>query len=60
MPVIRDVVILFPGQGSQSPGMARDLVEAYPAARHVLDEADRVLGVSLSGLMFAGPEAART
>lgn len=46
---------LFPGQGSQSVGMGRSLAEAYPAARRVFDEADRVLGFALSALCFDGP-----
>lgn len=50
-----NVVLLFPGQGSQKPGMAKDLADAFPAARAVLDAADRALGVSLSSLMFDGP-----
>ena len=45
------LAFLFPGQGSQAPGMAADLYE-IPAARDVLDEADRVLGFSLTDLMF--------
>jgi [acyl-carrier-protein] S-malonyltransferase len=48
---------LFPGQGSQHVGMARELAEAYPAARAALEEADAVLGFALSRLMFDGPEA---
>jgi len=48
--------LLFPGQGSQFVGMARDLHERFPEARHVLDEADRVLGFPLTRLMFEGPE----
>jgi [acyl-carrier-protein] S-malonyltransferase len=43
---------LFPGQGSQAPGMGADLFEASPEARALLDEADAVLGVSLTSLMF--------
>jgi [acyl-carrier-protein] S-malonyltransferase len=50
-----DVVLLFPGQGSQKPGMGKDLAEAFPAARAVFDAADRALGVPLSTLMFEGP-----
>ena len=42
---------LFPGQGSQAPGMAADLYE-IPEARALLDEADDVLGFSLTELMF--------
>lgn len=50
-----ELVLLFPGQGSQKPGMAQDLVTAFPAARAVFDEVDAALGVPLSRLCFAGP-----
>jgi len=47
---------LFPGQGSQSVGMGRDLYENFPTARAIFDEADEALGFSLSKLIFEGPE----
>jgi [acyl-carrier-protein] S-malonyltransferase len=47
---------LFPGQGSQTVGMGRDLYDNYPAARAVFDEADATLGFPLSKLIFQGPE----
>lgn len=47
---------LFPGQGSQFAGMGKTLAESYPAARLVFEEADDVLGFSLSNLCFEGPE----
>jgi [acyl-carrier-protein] S-malonyltransferase len=47
--------LLFPGQGSQKPGMAKDLVEAFPAAREVFERADTALGAKLSTLCFDGP-----
>jgi [acyl-carrier-protein] S-malonyltransferase len=50
-----DVVLLFPGQGSQKPGMGKDLAEAYPAARDVFARADEALGAPLSTLCFEGP-----
>src|SRR5690606_7046165 len=50
-------VLLFPGQGSQKPGMAQDLSESYPAAREVLMRGDESLGVSMSSLLFNGPES---
>ena len=49
-----DVVLLFPGQGSQKPGMAKDLVEAFPSAKDVFERADAALGFSLSTLCFDG------
>lgn len=50
-----DIVLLFPGQGSQKPGMAKDLVEARPAARELFAGIDRALGFPLSTLCFEGP-----
>lgn len=50
-----DVVALFPGQGSQKPGMGKDLAEAFPAARDAFGRADAALGESLAGLCFEGP-----
>jgi len=47
---------VFPGQGSQTVGMGRDWAEAFPRARAVFDEADRVLGFPLSTLCWEGPE----
>jgi [acyl-carrier-protein] S-malonyltransferase len=50
-----DIVLLFPGQGSQKPGMGRDIVAAFPEAREAFDAVDDALGVSLSTLCFDGP-----
>jgi [acyl-carrier-protein] S-malonyltransferase len=47
---------VFPGQGSQWVGMARDICASSPLARQVFDEADSSLGFSLSRLCFEGPE----
>lgn len=46
---------IFPGQGSQAPGMGRELAERYAAAREVFEEADEALGFALSRLCFEGP-----
>ena len=47
--------LLFPGQGSQKPGMAQDLAASFPAAADVLRRADEALGVPLTRLCFEGP-----
>jgi len=47
---------VFPGQGSQSPGMGYDLYQQFAAARRVFDQADEALGFRLSRLCFEGPE----
>src|SRR5918992_1277288 len=49
------LAFIFPGQGSQAPGMGRDLAENFPAARAVFEEADEALGFKLSELCFGGP-----
>lgn len=45
----------FPGQGSQAPGMGKDLAEAFASARAVFEEVDDALKQKLSKLMFEGP-----
>jgi [acyl-carrier-protein] S-malonyltransferase len=47
---------LFPGQGSQSVGMAKELYENRPEAKALLDQVNPALGRDLLGLMFQGPE----
>jgi [acyl-carrier-protein] S-malonyltransferase len=47
---------LFPGQGSQTVGMGRDLYDNFPTARAIFNEADQALGFPLSRLIFEGPE----
>ncbi|MEM7387421.1 MAG: ACP S-malonyltransferase, partial [Verrucomicrobiota bacterium] len=54
------VVLLFSGQGAQEVGMGKALAEASPTAASVLEEADEILGWSLSSVMFDGPEEALT
>jgi [acyl-carrier-protein] S-malonyltransferase len=52
MPVF---AFVFPGQGSQTVGMGRDLAAAFAAAREVFEEVDETLKQKLSKLMFEGP-----
>ena len=49
------IAYVFPGQGSQSPGMGKDLAEKFAAARQVFEEADDALGFAISRLCFEGP-----
>lgn len=51
---------VFPGQGAQTIGMGRALVEAYPAARAVFDQVDDALGEKLSALIWEGDIAELT
>jgi [acyl-carrier-protein] S-malonyltransferase len=48
---------LFPGQGSQFPGMGKSLAERFSVARQAFEEADEALGFALSELCFNGPES---
>jgi [acyl-carrier-protein] S-malonyltransferase len=49
-------VFLFPGQGAQYAGMGKKIHDQYPVAREIFKTADEILGFSLSGLCFEGPE----
>ena len=45
---------MFPGQGSQFPGMAKDLYESNETARRMLERANKILGFSITDIMFSG------
>jgi len=51
-----NIAFLFPGQGSQTVGMGRELAEKYSVARRTFEEADEALGYKLSQVCFEGPE----
>ncbi len=53
-------VILFPGQGAQKVGMAKDLYDTYEDVRTMMNQADAALGFSLTNIMFEGPDAELT
>lgn len=54
------LALLFAGQGAQKVGMGKSLYESSAAARALYDEADRVLGWSLTKVCFEGPDAELT
>ena len=45
---------VFPGQGSQYPGMAKDLYESNASAREMLEKANEILGFRITDIMFDG------
>src|SRR3989304_1959800 len=47
--------LLFPGQGSQIIGMGKELADRYPTARKIFEQADTILGLPFSNLMWNGP-----
>jgi len=52
---MRKVAFIFPGQGSQTVGMGKDLYERYAIVRDTFNEADKALEFSITGLCFDGP-----
>ena len=53
---MKKIAFIFPGQGAQSVGMGKDIYENYESGKNVYDTADKVLGKSISGICFNGPE----
>jgi len=45
---------IFPGQGSQFPGMGKDLYDNHPAARDLMEQANGILGFRITDIMFTG------
>lgn len=45
---------IFPGQGSQFPGMGKDVYDNHPAARRLMDQSNDILGFRITDIMFSG------
>lgn len=54
------IAFTFPGQGSQTVGMGKDLADTFPEARAVFEEVDEALGEKLSHLIWEGPQETLT
>ena len=54
--MVKKIAFLFPGQGSQSVGMGKELYENFATAKSVYDTADKTLGKSITTICFEGPE----
>lgn len=53
---MKKIAFIFPGQGSQSVGMGKDLYDNFDAAKNIYDEADKILEKNISKICFEGPE----
>lgn len=56
MPSPTNIAFLFPGQGSQYPGMGKDLFDEFKIVRNTYDEASETLGYDLAKLSFDDPD----
>lgn len=57
---MKKIAFLFPGQGAQYPGMGKDFFESFPIVRETFEQADDLLGRSLSTIILEGPEPVLT
>jgi [acyl-carrier-protein] S-malonyltransferase len=51
------IAFIFPGQGAQYVGMAKDFYEAYPIVRETFEEASKILSIDFTRLILEGPES---
>lgn len=56
----KTTAFVFPGQGSQTVGMGKELAATYPVVKEAFDRADAALGFALSTLCFEGPQETLT
>ena len=55
---MKSYVLVFPGQGAQAVGMGKDIAAALPEVRAMFEQADALLGMPLTKIMFEGPDTA--
>ncbi len=53
---MKDIALIFPGQGAQKVGMGKEFYEQIPSAKAIFDQADKVCANDLLKVMFEGPE----
>ncbi len=53
---MKNIALIFPGQGAQKVGMGKEFYDNVPAAKAVFDKANDVLGYDLADIIFQGPE----
>jgi [acyl-carrier-protein] S-malonyltransferase len=58
--VMKNVALIFPGQGAQKVGMGLEFYQNSPEAKAIFDEADQICGNGLTKVIFEGPESTLT
>lgn len=53
---MENIALVFPGQGSQYVGMAKDFYDSFDTAKKIIDRADEIIGKNFKNIIFSGPE----
>ena len=56
MPKYKKITLVFPGQGSQYPGMGKDLYQNFACVKEIYEQANRILGYDLAEQCFKKPK----
>ncbi len=57
---MKNIALIFPGQGAQKVGMGKELYESSPEAKAIFDKADEIIGNNLKQVIFEGPQETLT